>query len=102
MIWDKEIQIKVIKIARSHSTDAMVNAGIISARDREGNNQADHFAELGAGLASPKPEEVSDTEKVYTMARYVQIRLADCAAITLDDPSIKDRPYPAKPEHTRA
>ena len=90
LILSKRINLSVVKIARSHASDAMVACGIISERDRIGNDWADKCAEFGAALTKPSQEEVDETMKVYRWARYAQLRLAGATLLQLRN--AKDRP----------
>ena len=64
----------VVKIARSHATQAMVDVGIISEHDRIGNDDADKFAEKGAALSTVTAQQVADTHLIYRDARYAALR----------------------------
>ena len=58
LIISKRIDLSVVKIARSHASDAMVVAGVITERDRIGNDHADKLAEIGAALTLPTKEQI--------------------------------------------
>ena len=64
----------------------MVATGVISERDRLGNQWADKYADLGAMLISPTPTQLQETEQKHTLARYVQLRLAECDHLQFPDP----------------
>ena len=100
----KNLKVEVIKIARSHATQAMVDARIISEEDRVGNEWADKFAEMGASLSPVKEEEIAQTNAVYRDARYVQVRLAQASALlTTGARGTRSRaiPPPAPPAQSR-
>ena len=94
LIVSKNIDLSVVKIARSHASDAMVQAGIVSLRDKTGNDHADRFAELGAALTLPDPEQISATMRTYESARYIQLRLADATHIQLTRSGTRPRATP--------
>ena len=85
LILSKRIQIKVIKIPRSHASDAMINMGIMEAHDKRGNDQADRLAELGAALAKQPEQAISLTNKNLGLARYIQLRLAQATTLHVSD-----------------
>ena len=102
LILRKNIRLNVVKISRSHATEEMVATGIISERDRIGNHWADKYADLGAELTTPTPQQVQATEQKHAQARYVQLRLAECDPIQFEHrrgnprarPPESDRPPP--------
>ena len=49
----KRIKLDIVKVLRSHATQAMVDAHVIADRDRTGNDMADEFAEKGAAIVKP-------------------------------------------------
>jgi ribonuclease HI len=81
LILQKQLRVNVVKIARSHATQAMVDVGIISEHDRTGNDHADKYAERGAALSKVTPQQVADTRRIDRDARYVQLRLAHASAL---------------------
>ena len=62
----------------------MVGTGVILERDRIGNQWADKYADLGALLNQPTPEQVHCTEQMHSVARYVQLRLAECDLVQFE------------------
>jgi hypothetical protein len=94
LIISKNIDLSVVKIARSHASDAMVQAGIISLRDKIGNEHADRFAELGAALTLPEKEQIDDTMRIYRWARYIQLRLASATHLQLTRATARPRATP--------
>ena len=80
-IFMKGLKVDIVKIPRSHATQAMEDARIITSRDRIGNDWADKLAEKGALLSLVPEDEVDTTHRVYRMARYTQLRLAQASVI---------------------
>jgi hypothetical protein len=84
-ILSKHLSLKVVKVPRSHESDAMISLGIMDLHDKLGNDQADRLAELGAGLAKQSDQIITDTNQILGMARYIQIRLAQATNIHISD-----------------
>ena len=80
-ILSKHLDLKLVKIPRSHATAAMIRLGIMDAHDKLGNDQADRLAELGAALAKQPEQAIIVTNKVLWLARYTQVRLAQATTI---------------------
>ena len=87
----------------------MVAAGVISERDRIGNQWADKYADLGAAFSSPASEDIQVTQDKHTQAKYVQLRLAECDLVQFEHrtsnpraiPPEADKPPPVPPPHGR-
>ena len=67
----KNINHSAANISRSQASDDMVSAGVMTERDRIGNAWADKYADLGAALSAPTPDQVKATENIHAQARYV-------------------------------
>ena len=94
LIISKRIDLSVVKIARSHASGAMVTAGIISERDRIGNDHADRLAELGAAMTIPTQDQIDRTMEAYKWARYAQLRLASATLLQLNNSPGRPRAVP--------
>ena len=81
------LRVDIIKIPRSHATDAMETTRIITRRDRIGNGHADKLAEKRALLSVVPEDNVLTTHRVYRLARYVQLRLAQASVIHTSGPN---------------
>ena len=69
LILGQQIQLNVVKIARSHATDDMVLARTITEEDRVGNHWADKYAKWGAELIQPQADQVRTTALLHAQAR---------------------------------
>ena len=87
LILSKKLRIDVIKIPRSHATTAMVEAGIISERDRIGNGWAGQYAEQGAALTPATADQIQESIRMQYRFRYIQKRLAHASIIHNDRPN---------------
>ena len=61
LILSKKLRVYVVKIPRSHATDAMAQANVMTKRDRVGNDFADRLAKKGAALSDVLLDLVVET-----------------------------------------
>ena len=83
----KQMCLAVIKIPRSHATIAMEETGIISTRDRVGNDWADQYADREAALSPATKIQIQDSVCAHYRFRYIQKRLAAVSIIHNDRPT---------------